>query len=53
MNFIVILMGTELKLKKENYLSKSIGRLRNKIKIQDNFKFVTAYSYSSGGLSTA
>jgi len=52
MNFVVILMGTDLKLMKENYFSKSIGRLRNKIKIQDNFKFVIAYLYLSGNVST-
>jgi hypothetical protein len=50
MNFIT-LMRNKLKLMKENYLSKSIGRVRYKIKIQDNFKFVIAYSYRSGNLS--
>jgi len=51
-NFIVILMGTELKLMKGNYLFKSIERLRNKIKIKDNFKFAIAYSYRRSSLST-
>ena len=43
-NFIVILMEIELNLVKENDLGKSKERLTKKIKIQDNFKFVDAYS---------
>ena len=47
MNFIVILVQNELKLIKENNLSKSTERIRDKINVQDNFKFVVAYSYRS------